>query len=80
MKKLFLSSLCFIVSLTTVAQTWNFGFGGGYLHNHFSMKRYKSTGNSGFKVEAVADYKLSSLFFRQVWDSHRKEALLKGIK
>ena len=29
-----------MVSLTTVAQTWNFGFGGGYLHNHFSMKRY----------------------------------------
>lgn len=62
MKKLFLSSLCFIASLTTVAQTWNFGFGGGYLHNHFSMKHYKSTGNSGFKVEAVADYKLSSGF------------------
>ena len=42
MKKLFLSSLCFMVSLTTVAQTWNFGFGGGYLHNHFSMKRLQT--------------------------------------
>ena len=81
MKKLFLSSLCFMVSLTTVAQTWNFGFGGGYLHNHFSMKHYKSTGNSGFKVEAVADYKLSSGFvFSSGLGFSQKGGTIEGYK
>src|SRR3712207_4444969 len=61
-KSLFLSLSLAVTALSASAQDWNVGFGGGYLHNHFSTEKsdVKTKDKAGFRVEGVFDYELPS--------------------
>lgn len=60
MKRFFLAGILAVLSSALNAQDWNVGFGGGYIHNTFSMQEHNAKGYSSFSVGAVFDYKFPS--------------------